>query len=101
PIVGQKLQDVLGRLKRGILDVEVEMAFPRRAYAGKARRDKMRCRLVGIRNEESKEYHLYVTNVPPETLSAEEVANVYGARWLIELFFRELKSAYALESMPS
>ncbi len=61
----------------------------------------MRCRLVGIRNEESGKYHLYVTNVPPETLSAEEVADVYGARWLIELFFRELKSAYALDSMPS
>lgn len=101
PILGQKLQDVLGRLKRGVLDVEVEMKFERRAYAGKARRDKMRCRLVGIRNEESGQYHLYVTNVPPETLSAEEVANVYGARWLIELFFRELKFAYALESMPS
>lgn len=101
PILGRKLQDVLGKLKRGVLDVEVEMTFPRRTYAGKARRDKMRCRLVGIRNEESGQYHLYVTNVPPETLSAEEVASVYSARWLIELFFRELKSAYALESMPS
>lgn len=49
-LVGQKLQDILGRLKREVLDVEVELIFMRRAYAGKARRDKIRCRLVGIKN---------------------------------------------------
>ncbi|HKP95880.1 MAG TPA: transposase [Fibrobacteria bacterium] len=42
-----------------------------------------------------------VTHVPVETLSAEDVGKVYGARWLIELAFRELKSQYAMESTPS
>ena len=101
-LLGQKLQDVLGHLKRKALDVEVELTFHRKAYwPEKARRDKIRCRLVGVKNAETGRYHLYVTNVPLETLSAEEVGKVYGARWLIELAFRELKSHYAMESMPS
>lgn len=100
-LIDQKLQDVLGRLKRQVLDVEVELTFERRTYLGKRRRDKMRCRLVGILNEETGRYHLYITNVPVETLGAEEIARVYGARWLIELAFRELKGGYELETMPS
>lgn len=102
-LLNQNLQDVLGRLKRGVLDVDVELVFRRKAYwpSKKAKRDTMRCRLVGIRNEETGKYHLYLTNVPLETLAAEEVGKVYGARWLIELLFRELKSQYELEAMPS
>jgi IS4 transposase len=100
-LVGEKLQDVLARLKRQVLDVEVELTFKRRSYRGKSRKDKMRCRLVGILNEETGKYHLYITNVPVDTLGAEEVGRVYAARWLIELAFRELKSAYELEAMPS
>jgi IS4 transposase len=100
-LVGEKLQDVLSKLQRQILDVEVELTFDRRSYLGKRRRDKMRCRVVGILNEETGRYHLYVTNVPVDTLAAEEVARVYAARWIIELAFRELKSGYELESMPS
>jgi IS4 transposase len=100
--LGKKLQDVLGHLKRKALDVEVELTFHRKAYwPDRARKDKIRCRLVGLKNAETGRYHLYVTNVPVETLAAEEVGQVYSARWLIELAFRELKSQYAMESMPS
>lgn len=102
PLLNQKLQDVLGRLKREILDVDVELGFRRRPcwpYGG--RKDTMRCRLVGVRNDETGRYHLYLTNIPVETLAAEEVGKVYSARWLIELCFRELKSQYELEAMPS
>ena len=101
-LLGQKLQDVLGHLKRKALDVEVELTFYRKAYwPNGAKRDKIQCRLVGLKNPETGRYHLYVTNVPVKTLSAEEVGKVYSARWLIELAFRELKSRYAMESMPS
>jgi putative transposase len=101
-LLGKKLQDVLGHLKRKTLDVEVELTFHRKAYwPDRARKDKIRCRLVGLKNAETGRYHLYVTNVPVETLAAEEVGQVYSARWLIELAFRELKSQYAMESMPS
>lgn len=100
-LVGKSLKDVLSRLKRETLDVEVELTFRRREYRGRRRQDKLRCRLVGIRNAETGRYHLYLTNVPKETLSAEEVGKVYGARWAIEILFRELKSQYRMEAMPS
>ena len=43
------------------------------------------------------DYHLYLTNVGPEVLSAEEVARLYSMRWEIEMVFEELKSHYALD----
>jgi putative transposase len=100
-LVGEKLQDVLSNLKRDVLDVKVELAFKRRTYQGCERKDILSCRLVGVKNHETGVYHLYLTNVPQETLSAKEVGNVYRARWLIELAFRELKSSFEMETMPS
>jgi IS4 transposase len=101
PLVGRRLQDVLGRLKREVLDVEVELTFRRRAYNGKRSAARARFRLVGVRNPKGEGYHLYLTNVPPEKLSAEDIAATYAARWTIELVFRELKRHYRLDQMPS
>ena len=100
-LVGQRLQDVLKRLRREELDVEVELSFRRRAYGGRRRGAKMRCRLVGVRDADSGRYHLYLTNIPAERLSAREVASTYAARWLVELAFKQLKSAYRLDDLPS
>jgi hypothetical protein len=58
-------------------------------------------RLVGLRDERTDEYHLYVTNIPPDKLAPEDIASTYAARWLIELAFRELKSQYRADQMPS
>lgn len=101
PLVGEKLQDVLGRLKRKVLDVEAELVFYRREYRGKQTRSRYRCRLVGVWNDETREYHLYLTNIPADRLSAEDIARTYAARWLVELAFRELKGNYRLDEMPS
>ncbi|MGI0156198.1 MAG: hypothetical protein ACREDE_08755, partial [Thermoplasmata archaeon] len=35
-------------------------------------------------NEESRKYHVYLTNLPVEVLSAEDVATLYGCRWEID-----------------
>lgn len=95
-VEGKKLKDVLGSLKRGVLDVEVEVKL------GRGKKAETACmRLVGIKNAETGKYHLYFTNVPPERLSAEDVALMYGARWEIETLFKELKSRYALDALPS
>lgn len=61
----------------------------------------MGARVVAIRDEETDEYHTYVTNIPLEELSAEEIAQLYGARWHVELVFKELKSRYALDVLPT
>jgi len=100
-IKGEHLQDVLKNLKRQVLDVEVEVAFKRRAYRGKEKKDDEQFRLIAIYNQDDDEYHLYITNISPELLEAEEVARLYGARWEVEILFKELKSKYALDVVPT
>lgn len=52
---------------------------------------------MAVWNDESRKYHVYLTNLPVDVLSAEEVATLYGCRWEVELVFKELKSEYALD----
>ena len=100
-LVGEKLWDVLPSLKRGVLDLEVEMSFKRREYKGKRTKTARRFRVVGMYNDDAKGYHLYLTNIPVSRLSAEDVARLYGARWEIELIFKELKSQYRMDQVTS
>ena len=101
PLVGQHLQDVVARLAREEIDVEVELCYRRRSYRGQRRSATYRCRLVGVRDTRTGTYHFYLTNIPANRLDAQSVASTYGARWLIELAFRQLKSHYRLDQMPS
>lgn len=94
---GKHLQDILKDLKRQVLDVDVEVAFNRRAYRGKEKKDHERFRLVAVYNEDEDKYHLYITNLSQDLLEPQEVARLYGARWEIEILFKELKSKYALD----
>ncbi len=101
PLAGERLRDVIERLQRETLDVEVEIAFRHRAYAGAQSGARRSLRLVGVRNDDTGRYHLYVTNIPPERLAAEQVARAYAGRWQIELLFKEMKSHYRLADLPS
>ena len=94
---GKHISEVLPGLKRQILDANVEISFKRRKYKGKQRRDTEIFRLVAILNEETGKYHTYLTNIPSDVLEPEDVAKLYGARWDIELVFKELKSRYAMD----
>ncbi|MCL6443935.1 MAG: IS4 family transposase [Alicyclobacillus sp.] len=98
---GKKLRDVLPRLKREVIDVEVEVNFHRRPYKGTSSKATETFRLIGMLNPETNEYHLYMTNLSPEQLSAEDVAQLYKARWSIELVFKELKRLYKLDVISS
>lgn len=100
-LAGQRLRTILGHLQRQVLDCLVEVEVPLRSYNGVSRRVKETFRLVGLLNAGTGCYHLYLTNVSHETLSAEEIARVYGCRWEIELFFKELKGSYHLSELPS
>jgi len=91
-VVGKRLSEVLPRLKRQVLDVEVEVSFRRREYLGKKRDDTCKFRLVAVYNDEAKKYHTYLTNIPVKALSSEDIAALYSARWDVELIFKELKS---------
>ena len=114
-LAGQKLQDVLPRLKREVIDVEIEVSF--RGSASKVKQDtdtfetynpkkgtpksRETLRLVGVLDKESNGYHLYLTSLSPEQLLAEDVALLYRARWSIELIFKELKRLYKLDVISS
>jgi putative transposase len=100
-LVGQRLRDVIGGLDREVLDIEVEVEFPRRTYAGKSRHARQRLRIVGLRDVAAGEYHLYITNLPVDRLPAEDVGIIYSLRWQIELLFKELKTHFRLEDLPS
>jgi IS4 transposase len=100
-LIGRRLRDMLPHLTRGILDVMVEVSFRRRTYGGHRHGGTQLLRVVGMRDAETGEYHLYITNIPVEKLAAEDIQHVYAARWLIELLFNELKSTYRIEDLPS
>ncbi len=96
-VVGKRISDVLPKLKRQVLDVEVEVSFRLRAYQDKERDDTCQFMLVVVYNDEAKKYHLYLTDISVEVLSAEDIAALYSARWDVKLIFKELKSRYAMD----
>lgn len=98
---GKQLKDVLGQLKRGILDLQIALPCNYRKYAGKARKTTTEVRLVGILNEETDEYHLYITDLSASQFTAEHIAALYRGRWSVELLFKELKSRYSLQTILS
>ena len=100
-LLGCKLKDALGFIRREILDVEVEVSYKKRKYKGKRRTVRRSFRVVGIKNPTNQTYHLYITNIPAYILPAQAIAHIYTARWLIELVFKQLKSFYGLEGFPS
>lgn len=97
PVEGKSWKAVRPKAPKDVLDLEVEIAFSRRAYRSRRSGDSLSARLVAIWNEDTRKFHTYLTNIGPEVLSAEEVAQLYGCRWEIELVFKELKSQYALD----
>jgi IS4 transposase len=114
-LAGKKLQDILPRLKREVIDILVEVEFKASASRAKksdggfeiyrpkgaASKIKETFRLVGVLDKETGEYHLFITDILPEQLSPEDVALLYRARWSIEMVFKELKRLYKLDEIPS
>ena len=94
---GLPLQTVLARLRRSTLDAIVRVRYKNK----RGRWVRAEFRLVALRNQETKKYHLYITNVPEDRLSAEDIGKTYAVRWEIEILFRQLKSQFRLEELPS
>ena len=97
PLEGESLQDVLDDLQRQEIDVRITLSFERKR--GSCASTTRTFRLVGLRNEETEEYHLYLTNLDREAYSAPDIAQLYRARWEVELLFKELKSRFGLDEI--
>ena len=99
--IGKTVNECLKQLTGKNIDVIVKIAFKRRSYKGKQKQDLMKVRLVAIYNKDEEKYHIYITNIQKDILDTEDIAKLYGARWDIELLFKELKSKYALDVLET
>jgi len=81
-VKGKHISEILPKLKRPVLDAEVEISFRRQNFNGKSktRLDTERFRLVAVFNEDDNEHHVYLTNISPSDLGPEDVAKLYGVR---------------------
>jgi len=94
---GKHLQDVLDDLYRKEIDVDIELSFERKR--GSRRSATRTFRMVGLLNESDDEYHLFLTNLAEDEYSAPDIAQLYRARWAVELLFKELKSRFGLKEI--
>jgi putative transposase len=101
PLEGKQIFDVVDDLHRKYIDVEVEVEFRRGPYAGTRSWDTKRFRVVGFRNEDADDYHLYITNLSREAFLPANIATLYRCRWKVELLFRELKTLYELDEFDT
>ena len=75
--------------------------FKRGLYNGTRSLDTKRFRVVGVRNEDADDYHLYITNLPREEFLPSDLVTLYRCRWEVELLFRELKTQYELDEFDT
>ncbi len=94
---GKTWREEAPRLDRETLDAVVETGFSRRGYRGKRSGATMRTRLVALWDEEHREYHAYLTNLPVNVSAAEELAELYRLRWEVEHLFREAKGVFKMD----
>ena len=97
-VIGKRVHEVLGDSRGGELDVDVRIEFQDRS-SGKIVKRFHRCRLVGVR--ESGAFRMWITNLTREQATASEVSALYAARWEIEIFFRELKTIWRADQIPT
>ena len=101
-VVGQHLRAGLNGLRRQVLDVECEFTCKVRRYgAAKGRRVDEPFRVVAVFNNEARDWHIYVTNVPIAVLTGELVARTYRLRWEVEQFFKTSKTGSGLTELDS
>ncbi|WP_434530116.1 IS4 family transposase (plasmid) [Haloarcula sp. NS06] len=101
PLEGKQIHDVVEDLDRTYIDVEVEAEFKRGPYDGTRSLDTKTFRVVGVRDEDADDYHLYITNLSREEFFPADLATIYRCRWEVELLFRELKTQYELDEFDT
>lgn len=99
PLVGSSVWDVTEELYRKEIDVLVAVIFKRRPYRGTRSPATRRFRVGGMRNGNTGEYHCYLTNLPHEEFTPDQIAALYPARWEVEILFRQLKYCYELDAI--
>jgi hypothetical protein len=76
--------------RNGFIDLDVVLSVKSK---------KVIVRVVAMEDDHDEELHWYLTNVPRNMLSAEDVAETYRIRWIIELVFKQMKSGIGLSTI--
>lgn len=100
--VGKKLRETVAHFRGRLLDVDGLASYHRanaRPRVGARRSGAFR--YIGVRNEQTGELWLCATNLPRESFSAQAVASIYRARWLVELLFKSLKNDLNMDHLGS
>ena len=88
-LANKPLRQTLARLSRQRVDLWIRLG---------SGANRMEGRLVGTRDKDNK-WRLYLTNLAPEDVEADEVVQLYRARWQVELLFKRLKSQGNLDTL--
>ena len=85
------MAEILKGLNGEKLDSKIEIKYYKNKKGAQREQILEEFRLVAIYNEEDEKYHVYITNISDELLTAKDIAQLYKGRWEIELVFKELK----------
>ena len=76
---------------------------PLAVYEQKMRRTKVLCASKGRQPSKDQlfwnQYNLFITNIPQELLSVQQVRNTYRVRWQIEILFKAWKSVFQIHQV--
>lgn len=94
---GMKLKEVQKLATGDVIDADASMSYVIKPL--KHLHCTAQFRVVALFNTRDQTWHRYVTNAPPEKLSAKHMTAIYASRWEVELLFKEFKSGYRLEDI--
>ncbi|MBP1923989.1 hypothetical protein J2751_003037 [Halorubrum alkaliphilum] len=83
------------------LGIDVHKRYAQVAVMDEAGKIVEEVRVVGVRDENADDYHLYVTNLPREEFLPADLATMYRCRWEVETLFCELKTQYELDEFDT
>lgn len=101
-LVGKPIKEAVRGLKRAFIDVDCSFSVRVRPYRGRrGRRITQTFRVVGIWQPKHKRHLLFVTNLPVDAYSPEDVSALYRLRLEVEHFYRVAKGGLGLNEMPT
>src|ERR1700690_719937 len=75
--IGKPISECIQQLSGKDVDAVVRIAFKRRKYKGKQKKDEIRVRLVAVYNNEDQKHHIYITNIQKDVLNAKDIAKLF------------------------
>lgn len=62
--------------------------------------DGMELRLIRYKDADGTDW-IFITNIPAKTLSSDDIRDIYRMRWMIEIYFRQIKMSAKIEHLYS